>query len=127
MAELRIHVPTYYGSGPGAFSDKPEFGSPEVPLLVRPADGLRIVLGSHDYFDATAPDIQIERRANGWAIFLHPVGGGDPSGHIYFLDDGRSFVTPERDLGTTPPVLVLDWDAAVSEVDQVPDMKSEKT
>ena len=38
--------------------------------------------------------VQVERRPNGWAIFLHPIGGGDPSGYVYFLDDGRSFVLP---------------------------------
>src|SRR5207253_4915079 len=97
MAELTLHAPTYncgeYATDPAA-EVKPEFGEPYVPIVIRSADGVRIVLGSHDYFDGDAADIQIERRPGGWAIFLHPWGGGDPSGYVYFLDDGRSFVVP---------------------------------
>lgn len=56
---------------------------------------MRVVLGTHDFEDMDKPDIQIERRPNGWAIFLHPIGGGDPSGLVYFLDDGRSYLVPD--------------------------------
>jgi hypothetical protein len=120
MQELRTYVPTFYrGSDEAERSGKNEFDDPHVPVLVRPADGIRIVLGTHDYFDIQAPDIQLERRPNGWAIFLHPVGGGDSSGYVYFLDDGRSFLVPERDLGTTPPTRLLKWDAVVSEIDKL--------
>ena len=45
--------------------------------------------------DMSKPDIQIERRPRGWAIFLHPLGGGDASGLVYFLDDGRSYIVPD--------------------------------
>jgi hypothetical protein len=120
MAQLRVHVPTYYG---GAFEDevargeKPEFGDPYVPVLAREADGVRIVLGSHDYFDMSKPDIQIERRPKGWAIFLHPEAGGDASGFIYFLDDGRSFVSPEN--ATTPAIETLDQPKAAALVDGI--------
>src|SRR5258707_1300571 len=74
MPELELYVPT---CNCGAFADpsdsqtKPEFGDPHVPVLVCRSAGVRIVLGSHDYSDVDAPDIQIERRPGGWAIFLH--------------------------------------------------------
>lgn len=120
MREFRMHVPTYNAS---AFpkeveaGERPDFGDPYVPVVVRDADGVRIVLGSLDYSDCDAPDVQIERRPNGWAIFLHPLGGCDPSGLAYFLDDGRSFVVPERDLGATPAIVTLHCDESVDEVD----------
>lgn len=98
MSELEIDVPTYNGnlSDPIARDALPEFGDPHIPVLIYRADGIRIVLGSSDYLDDNAPDIHIERRPQGWAIFLHPVPGGDPSGYVYFLDDGRSYVIPEH-------------------------------
>lgn len=126
MPELKLHVPTYnYEAFPHEVEtgEKTEFGDPYLPVVIRQADGVRIVLGSHDYFDSSYPDIQIERRPHGWVIFLHPLGGGDPSGHIYFLDDGRSFLVPERDLGTTPSIKALEWDAKVAEVDNQSDNK----
>jgi hypothetical protein len=96
--ELKLIVPTYLANMPRKQSktdDSPEFGNPYIPILVREAEGVRIVLGTHDYEDGEKPDIQIERRPNGWAIFLRSLGGGDPSGYVYFLDDGRSFLVPE--------------------------------
>lgn len=122
MSEIKFHVPTYnHGTldQTAGTEGKPEFGDPYVPLVIRRADGVRIVLGTHDYFDSSKPDIQIERRPHGWVIFLHPVGAGDPSGHIYFLDDGNSFLVPERDLGTTPPIKALQWDETVPEIDKL--------
>ncbi len=75
----------------------PEFGAPYVAVLVQRSDGLRVVLGSHDYSDMDAPDVHVERQPNGWAIFIHPLGfGGDPCGIIYLVDDGRSFLLKER-------------------------------
>jgi hypothetical protein len=88
---IKVSVPTYNGKWLNENPDLPEFDEPEVPILVCPADGLRIVLGTHDYNDYSKPDIQVERRHNGWIIFLHAMGGGDPSGYVVFLDDGRSF------------------------------------
>jgi len=103
-------VPTYnatlYAADVSA-NLKPEFGDPFTPVLIREADGVRIVLGTHDYEDMQKPDIQIERQPNGWIIFLHPLGGSDPSGYVYFLDDGRSFVRKELDVGPTEPIEVL--------------------
>ena len=121
MEESRFVVPTYYGARNKLLSDagyaRLEFSDPLIPILVREADGLRLVLGSHDCDDKNAPDIQVERRPNGWAIFLHPVGGSDPSGYVYFLDDGRSFVVPERGLGPTPSIVALGRNECVPEID----------
>ena len=110
MPELKVYVPSY---NHGEFrtaeppDDLPEFGDPRVPVIVREADGIRIVLGSHDYWDVSVPDVQIERRPGGWAVFLHPVGASDPSGYVYFLDNGSSYVVPEHGLGPTPPLMLL--------------------
>ncbi|MGA2231570.1 MAG: hypothetical protein ABSH22_11780 [Tepidisphaeraceae bacterium] len=120
MQELKVYAPTYYGdSAPVQRGEKQEFDDPRVPVLVRPADGIRIVLGSHDYFDCKVPDVQIERRPNGWAIFLHPVGGCDACGYVYFLDDGRSFLVPENGLGATPVIELLRSVGDVPEIDEV--------
>ena len=110
MHECRLEVPTYNANlfPKEVESDRmPEFGPPDLPVLIHQADGVRIVLGSHDLDDLSKPDIQIERQPNGWVIFLHPVGGSDPSGYVYFHDDGRSFLLPENGLGPTPRIEVL--------------------
>jgi hypothetical protein len=122
MVEFKLHIPTYYGdaddpSGPA--KGKQEFDTPIVPVVVREADGVRIVLGSHDYDDMRAPDVQIERRAGGWVIFLHPLGGGDPSGYVIFLDDGRSFLAPEHPACSTPPTELLPFCVEIPEIDQL--------
>jgi hypothetical protein len=97
-ARWSVLVPTYVGSqkkrNPEGMST-PDFAPPLVPVLIHEADGVRLVLGTHDYDDRTKPDVQIERRPHGWAIFLHPEAG-DSVGCAYYLDDGRSFFLPER-------------------------------
>lgn len=120
MRQFKLNIPTYNASHfprEVASGQLPEYGPPHVPVLVHEAEGVRIVLGSHDHNEMTAPDIQIERRPLGWAIFLHPVGGGDPSGYVYFHADGRSFLLPENGLGPTPKIEVLE------SADRVPDME----
>jgi hypothetical protein len=110
MNELKLAVPTYnYQLFPNQVDEGaiPEFGVPHVPVLIREADGVRIVLGTHDYGDLERPDIQIERQPQGWMIFLHPCPGGDASGYVYFLDDGRSFLVKEVNAGPTEPIEVL--------------------
>jgi hypothetical protein len=67
---------------------------------------VRVVLGSHDPEDPM-PDVQIERRPNGWAIFLHPLGGSDPCAHVYFHDDGRSWLLKEQ-VGPTPELIEVE-------------------
>jgi hypothetical protein len=44
------------------------------------------------------------------------LGGGDPSGCVYFLDDGRSYVVPESPFGSTLAVKVVD------DLDEVPEL-----
>lgn len=106
MDELTLLVPTYNGY---AYPDETEeFGDPYVPVHVYREDGVRIVLGSDDRENIDAPDINIERRPHGWAIFLHPLGGSDASGYAYFLDDGRSFLVKELGLGPTPVIEIVD-------------------
>jgi hypothetical protein len=118
MRELKIYAPTYFGETAGYKTGaKPEFGNPRVPVLIRAADGAMIVLGAHQYAVGKAPDIQIERRPNGWAIFLQPIAGGDSSGHLYFLDDGRSFLVPAQATVSTHPTKVLQWHEPVPDID----------
>src|SRR5258707_5559493 len=70
--QLRLWVPTYFGhrNCELGVEENEEFDNPHVPVLVHSADGVRLILGSHDYEDCYAPDVQIERRPKGWAIFL---------------------------------------------------------
>lgn len=116
VRQFRLVVPTYFGSVEQSI-DKEEYDAPHVPVLIHEAGGVRVVLGTHDYNDMEKPDIQIERRPNGWAIFLHPEGGGDPSGYVYFLDDGRSFVLPEDSYSTTPPIEMIQTSDEIREID----------
>jgi hypothetical protein len=113
VQELKLLVPTYYGDTEDkpVFASKKEFDQPNVPVLICEGEGIRLVLGSHDDLDCNKPDIQIERRPSGWAIFLHPDPCGDASGFVYFLDDGRSFLVPEYGSGQ---IRVL------NDIDQVP-------
>ena len=122
MPELKIYAKTYYGQIPEEVREARrlgEYDSPEVPVVVRPADGVRIVLGTHDFWDTSFPDIQIERRAGGWAIFLHAVPGDDPSGYVYFLDDGSSYVDIEY--GSSVPLRFLEEEEFPPGLDCVPD------
>lgn len=117
--EVAFQVPTFYGHAyPGAVRDGlvPEFGPPLVPILVQRVDGLRLVLGSCDAFDQ-APDVQIERRPNGWAMFLHPASSGDPSGYVYFIDDGHSFVVPDSGVAT-PAIQIRQSEEVLAVVDR---------
>ena len=121
MNELKLVVLTYNGS---LFPDeveageKPEFSEDHIPVLIREADGVRVVLGTHAYEDNLKPDIQIERQPNGWVIFLHPLGGSDPCGYVCFYDDGRSVLVKELGLGPTPAIEVLEADVRVPGFDE---------
>ncbi len=108
---MHIKVPTYNASLFGEEAAKgivPEFGAPEIPVLIREADGLRIVLGSHEFWDCTKPDVQIERQPNGWVVFLHPCSGSDPAGYVYFYDDGRCVLLKERPYDKELEIQVLE-------------------
>ena len=112
-------VPTYnanYYEKQVADRTKAEFGVPHVAVLVHSADGVRVVLGSHDLLDTDAPDIAIERQPKAWAIFLHPIGGGDPAGYIYFLDDGRSYLLKEQWVDPDGGIQVLEHDQRVPDI-----------
>lgn len=117
-ADLKMVVPTYNGKWLQEYPALAEFDEPHLPVLVTLADGLRVILGTHDYDDFEKPDIQIERRHNGWLIFLNPMGAGDPSGFLVFLDDGRSYVAPECGLHDNQTIMV-DYEQAVAEVDDI--------
>jgi hypothetical protein len=100
--KLTLHVPTYYGiqrSRETEAQHRPEYGTPLVPISVAQADGVRLVLGDRPSRRRVRPDVQIERRPNGWAIFLQPEFG-DPVGYVYFLDDGQSFLVVEPTAGS---------------------------
>lgn len=95
--EAREHtvftVPTYHPNQP---TGTEEYGAPHYKIAACPADGLKLVLGTEDWQDLTCPDVQIERRHAGWAIFLHAEPGGDVKGMSYFMDDGRSYFQLEN-------------------------------
>lgn len=126
VQELKLIVPTYNGqyfADEVASGERSEFGDPEIPLVIREAGGVRIVLGTHDYDDCKMPDVQIERHPNGWMIFLHPVGGGDAAGYVFFLDDGRSFLVKEFAYGTPAIEVVEPRDDDIPEIDGPPTAK----
>jgi hypothetical protein len=131
--EFKLTVPTYYGTAHCKQNvvDLPDFDSPNVPVLIHEAEGVRIVLGTHDFNDMDKPDIQIERRPKGWAIFLHPVGGGDASGYVYFLDDGRSFLLKEDYWAGSNSIEVLRGHKEPPEIDELdlpePDIRGTNT
>jgi len=120
LQELKLIVLTYnakFYAKEVERNEKPEFGDPHVNVLIREAEGVRILLGTHDCYDSDKPDVQIERQPNGWMIFLHPVGGSDACGYVYFLDDGRSFLVKETDYGgPTPAIRILDPFSHVPEI-----------
>jgi hypothetical protein len=92
-----MRIPTFLGAvnvHNGAPPDTPEFGRPYAELSYYRQCGMRIVMQTPGKPAEEQPDIHIERRPCGWAIFLHPQGETDASGYVYFLDDGRSFIVP---------------------------------
>ncbi len=48
---------------------------------------------------------------------MHPLGGSDPSGYVYLLDDGRSFLVKESGFGPTERIEVLEPRQRVPEID----------
>ncbi len=120
MEELKLMVPTYVGDCEqhnAEETDNPDFGQPFLPVLIHESDGIRVIMGSHDRVNSKVPDVLIERRPKGWVIFLHPIGGSDPSGMIFFCDDGRSYVVKET-YGATPAIEERDYEHASSVVDR---------
>ena len=116
VKELKLIVPTYNANlfpVEVAQHTMPEFGKPYKAILIREAEGVRIMLGTHDSNDVDKPDVQIERQPNGWAVFLHPLGGSDSCGKVYFRDDGHSYFLKEGAAGPTPPIVILEPGAKV--------------
>jgi hypothetical protein len=115
---LRLWAPTYVGHRNcvlGVEVNK-EFDNPSVPILIQCVEGIRIVLGSHNGEDWHVPEIHIERRPKGWAIFLNP-SAGDPCGYVYLLDDGRSFLVKESGPAA---IELIDGPEDIPELDDVP-------
>lgn len=120
MSEVRWTVPTYNANRYPELVENgmlEEWGDPSVPVLLRYEEGVRVLLGTHDYSDCNKPDLAIERRPGGWAIVLHPKSGDDPVGWMYFLDDGRSYLQLEQ-LVCGHHMVILDCG------DEVPGMES---
>lgn len=97
------HVPTYYGSLKANRDEtygsdkKQEFDGPNAQVTVRASDAVYVDLGPRvDGCDP--PNVIIERRANGWMVTINAEGGGDSSGHIYMIDDGRAFAMKGCDI-----------------------------
>jgi hypothetical protein len=113
-------VPTYLGGTPANLADDSleEFGKPDAQVMAYRECGVRLLLGipGRDFDDC--PDIKVERRTNGWAIFLHPMPMGDPSGYVYFIDDGRSVLIPDPWESAT--IEIRSPDDKVPEVDTIP-------
>jgi hypothetical protein len=119
MREFQLMVPTYnadYFPAEVKAGLRPEIGPPELPVVVREAAGVRIVLGSHDHEDCTKSDVQIERHPNGWMIFLHPLGGSDACAYVFFTDDGRSYLMKELPYGPTPPLVEIEGEKNAPEI-----------
>jgi hypothetical protein len=102
----KLLVPTYVGSQPhNEHSNRPDFAEPRVPVLVHESEGIRVLMGTHHWEDWDKPDIQVERRPHGWAVFISPTAG-DPVACLYMLDSGRTYVMPEK--YTEPTLEVVD-------------------
>lgn len=117
----KFRVPTYFG-GPEINDDgtygadhKKEFDKPMAEIGVYKADGLTVELGKQPK-EGEPPNVVFERRLNGWMIVLHPVGGGDASAIVYFLDDGRSFI--EKGCGIDCPENIVMVDNGPEELDE---------
>jgi hypothetical protein len=111
MWQFHCRVPTYVGEltaeerGPGV---DPDFDKPYVPVRVSDAAGIRLILGTDDERDREKPEIVVERRPHGWAIFINS-NGDETVGVIFMLDDGRTMLLRE------PYV-----DSPISDVDDIP-------
>src|SRR5262245_260057 len=91
-ATWKLVVPTYVASQPhDQNGDWPDFAEPNVPVAVHEAEGIRVIMGTHDWKDNDKPDIQIERRPHGWAVFINP-NAGDTAAYVYILDSGETYL-----------------------------------
>lgn len=111
MWQYHCRVPTYVGAltpeerGPGG---GPDFAAPSVPVRISDAAGIRLILGTDDEQDRVKPEIVVERRPHGWAIFIN-CNADETVGVVFMLDDGRTMLLRE------PYV-----DSPISDVDDIP-------
>jgi hypothetical protein len=103
MKTWKTTVPTYYEER--IDTNEREFDSPEVPIVIQESAGIRIVLGTHEVEGVTKPDVQIERRPRGWAIFINP-DGRETCAIIYVLDDSRTYCLSEKQVNC--PLTIVD-------------------
>jgi hypothetical protein len=73
-------LPTYRDAG---------YGKPITKIRAVSRGNLTLVLGGESANDLNAPDLCIERHPGGWTLQLTGQRGGDPAGHVCFMDDGR--------------------------------------
>ncbi len=89
---------TYYP--PSTVIDE-EFGAPLARIDIFEEEGARAVMLAPPVDgvfrnDQDCPNVVIERRANGWAIFIHK-DGGDCIGLVKISDDGECAMERDRD------------------------------
>lgn len=119
-SRLQFRIPTYVGAkaAPAATGHR-DFADPIAAIYVSADHNLFIELSPTVGDERIPPNIQIERRPQGWAIHLHPLANSDPSGTVFFLDDGRSFLVIEPGEGPTRPLLVLQGDEDAPALDPI--------
>jgi len=91
----KLTIPTFRGAQEEDRFCWTDFTEPNAPVVVHGGTDIRVVMGTHDAKDFSKPDIQIERRPHGWAVFIHP-DASDLVACLYILDDGRTFLLPEQ-------------------------------
>ena len=124
MEELKLYAPTYYRGSPALKGcGKLEFDDPASQCSFTPPMGFGLYWVVTSQWTEMPPTFR-SSRPNGWAIFLQPVAGGDPCGYVYFIDDGRSYLVPESDFGSTPPIRVLHCNETVPEIDSLQRIKA---
>lgn len=89
MIHFAATIPTY---NPESCKES----EPRIPVCIHTDDGICINLGTDDPANRNGPNVQIERRKNGYVVFIRTVAGWDQTCYVYMLDDGRCFVLPEN-------------------------------
>jgi len=110
-----VDVPAYYGT------EDQEFGEPTQHVVVSSDNGVRIQLGGEGCpeRDEFPPELVVERRPNGWCLFIISEGGGDASGFVFMLDDGRCFAVPEWYGPGSMNLVPLEDEQRVSEIQRL--------
>lgn len=92
--KLLMRVPTYHRFTEEA--QDADFGEPLAQVMIREAEGVLIELQKpgHEEGGDDNPDIVIERRRGGWAVFIRH-DQGDTDCVVCILDEGRTVICPE--------------------------------